>query len=80
MMPFYIDEAHVAGGKEARPLFPNPCRSSKDPRKCQHQDRATVSILRFEEFDSFIERYHAVRSDRGVSDCDIGCRLGEDKV
>lgn len=58
MMPFYIDEAHVAGGREARPLFPNPCRSSKDLKKCQHQDRATVSILRSEEFVSFIERYH----------------------
>ena len=63
MMTFYIDKAHVAGVSEARPLFPNPCRSSKDPRKCQHQGRAT-SILRFKEFDSFIERCHAVRSNR----------------
>lgn len=33
MMTFYIDKAHVAGVSEARPLFPNPCRSSKGSEK-----------------------------------------------
>ena len=76
-MLFYIDEAHVAGGREARPLFPDPCRSNKDPRKCRHQDRAAMSILRF---DSFIEGYHGEIQPRGRCDYDIGCSLGEDKV